>query len=121
MSGHVINVAFDRALEHSRQARIDAAQARIALELRMLFLSGMQGEPVQIPHAVQNVRGLAGVEHEALAVVAHEVLDYEETMALLLTALRDSSCSYVKSLRVAMAERVAKTRAAELAELECMQ
>lgn len=94
------------------------AADRIALELRALVLIGLTGEPVTVPHVTRSMRGRLMKEHEALPSVVVEVLDYEETAALLMTALRDSSCAYVKALRVAIAERVGRTRAAELAELE---
>lgn len=106
---------------HTLTPAPQGAQERIAAELKALVLIGLTGEPITVPHVARSMRGRLVKEHEALPVVVVEVLDYEETASLLMTALRDSSCAYVKALRVAIAERVARTRAADLAELEEQQ
>lgn len=124
-------LCFDRAEQRQHQDRVDAsdrrtvaediAAGRITAELMLLMLAGMNDpkHAKAVPHVMYPVHGRGKVATQPMPEAISDMLDYDSVFALLQTALAESQCPHVATLKVAIARRLAEERAADLAQLEC--
>ena len=115
---HLPQDAYQRCLDRADQ--LAALTARIALSLQFNFLAACNGVGNTVSYVQRAVRpgSVATVQEQPIAEAVKDALDYHEPIWDPARGAEDSECPYIRRLKVAMAECIARDRAPALAELE---